>query len=182
MSDLGPFVIDCVNIRPLSPYLSSQSKLHALTNVTDLSEKPSLCCFKSISDGRAVTSAVSTVKCAQMISRYVFFTHLWLMTVSLNATLITTKPSFFFFSSIIVFTFNFKYHCFFCSLTRNLWPWTRSLLLRTWCHWKRGEPAFRTNPTTLWTFGALWRTVLAKSYLRSRCLWVFLAAITTHDC
>lgn len=83
LCDLEPFVIDCANIRQL--------------HVSDLSEKASLCSFKSISDGQAVMSAVSTVKYAQMISRYVCLTHLWFMTVGLNATFITTKQLFFFF-------------------------------------------------------------------------------------
>lgn len=110
-----------------------------------------------------------------MISRYVWFAHLWWMTASWNTTL-STQNSIFWHCCL---TLNVKDICFSYSLMRNLWPWTRSLPLRTWCHWKRGEPAFRTNPTTLWTSGASWRTVSAKSYLRSRCLWVFLAATIT---
>lgn len=178
LCDLEPFVIDCVNTLQLSPHLPPS---HSHMSQT-CQKKPSPCCFKSIPDGQAVTSAASTVKCAQTISRYVFLPCLWLMTASLSLIFTTTKPSFCQ-QQHNCLTFDFKCLCFSCSLTRNLWPWTRSLLLRTWCRWKRGGPAFRTSPTTPWTSGASWRTASAKSYPRSPCRLVFLpAVITTDDC
>lgn len=177
LCDSEPFVIDCVNTLQLNPHPSAQSLTQSCQ------KKPSPCCFKSVPDGQAVMSAASTVKCAQTISRYVFLTCLWLTTASLSLVFTTTKPGSFQPRQRLFDLLTWNAFASPRSLTRNLWPWTRSLLLRTWCRWKRGGAAFRTSPTTPWTSGASWRTASAKSYPRSPCRWVSLpAVITTHDC